>query len=105
MRKGRLKLFRELAQGHTARSTWKENFIQNFLILEPEVLTITCVFNVYFGIHTFHIPWVVLHVLRCAAYLEIDTNGKHQKINLSISVDNRNTGDPAAWQSAQPEFT
>ena len=109
MRKGRLKVVRELAQGHAASNMWNENFIQNFLTLEPEVLTIMCVFNVCFGIHTFHVRWVVLHVLRCAAYLgaflEIDTNGKHQKINISISVADRNTGDPAAWQSAQPEFT
>lgn len=77
MRKVSLTVVRERAQGHTARNMWNQNLIQNFLILELKVLKS----YTFWGKHTFHIHWVVLHVLRCAAHLgtffEINTSGKH----------------------------
>lgn len=63
----------------------------------------------HFWKHTLHIHGVVLHVLRCVAFLEKDTSGKiHQKITISLSVDIgtwRSSGYSIAWQSAWAEFT
>lgn len=41
MRKVSLNVVRERAQGHTARNMWNQNLIQNFLILELKVLSLT----------------------------------------------------------------
>lgn len=107
MRKVWFKEVRELAQGHMARNMWNQDFIHKVLILEPQVLTSTHFWKTR-----------ISHSQGRSACFEVCGPPRgilwnrykwktHQKINISILVDNRalrSPGYPVSWPSAQSEF-